>query len=121
MPSADPIPVLAGLLARVPGSRGALVLDAAGAILAQTRREGGPALEPLAPGWHRLVAEALAAADRIGRPYPSELVLETEGATLAVILLKDARRLCLLVGPEAPPGRGLFEARKTAATLSESR
>ncbi len=120
MPTADLSALLADLLARVPESRTAAIVDANGSVLSQATREGAPMPEDSGAGWRALFAAALAAADRMGQAPLSEVVVETAGATLAMLLLKDTCCLCLLTGPGAIPGRGLFEARKSAAALLDA-
>lgn len=112
--------VLASLLGRVAGSRGAILLDQDGLPIVQVSQDPGLDLERVGAMSRELLRETLAAAGRIGQGRIAEVLLEAEQATLAVIPLKDARSLCLLLAPDAALGRGLFEARRTAFALDQA-
>lgn len=112
--------VLDDLVRRVPGSRAALLLDQEGMSIAQTGPGSGLDLEAAGAGAGLLLRETLAAAERLGQGAVGEVLLEAERVTVAMIPLKNACSLCLLLGPEAVLGRSLFEARKAAFALDQS-
>jgi predicted regulator of Ras-like GTPase activity (Roadblock/LC7/MglB family) len=62
----------------------------------------------------------LAAAERLGQGEIGEVLLEGERMTVAMIPLKSACSLCVLLGAEAMLGRSLFEARRAAFALDQS-
>ena len=112
--------VLADLLGRVTGLHGAIVLDSEGIPIAQASQAPGVDLEAVGAGASLLLRDTLAAAERLGQGRIGEVLLEAERMTLAMIPLKNACSLCLLLGPEATLGRGLLEARRTAFALDQS-
>jgi predicted regulator of Ras-like GTPase activity (Roadblock/LC7/MglB family) len=112
--------VLADLLNRVPGSRGAILLDQEGMPIAQASHESGPDLEAAGAGAGLLLRETLAAAERLGQGEVGEVLLEGERMSIAMIPLKSACSLCVLLGSEAVLGRSLFEARKAAFALDQT-
>jgi predicted regulator of Ras-like GTPase activity (Roadblock/LC7/MglB family) len=112
--------VLTGLLGRVAGARGAVLLDQRGAPIAQACQ--GP-VRDLETGTARagpLLRETLAAAQRLGQGTVGDVLLEAEHMAVAMLPLKNAHSLCLFLSPEAVLGRGLFEARKAAFALDQS-
>jgi predicted regulator of Ras-like GTPase activity (Roadblock/LC7/MglB family) len=115
--SSDIQAVLAELVKRVAGSRGAILVDKDGVPIAQAAQEPAVDLEAIGALSHPLLQETLAAATRLGQGAVSEVLLEAERATLAMIPLKNSCFLCLLLSPEAMLGRGLFEARRAASAL----
>ena len=112
--------ILVDLLSRVAGLRGAIVLDSEGIPIAQAAQAPGLDLEAAGAGASLLLRDTLAAAERLGQGRIGEVLLEAEHMTLAMIPLKNACSLCLLLDPEATLGRGLFEARRTAFALDQS-
>ncbi len=112
--------VLTDLLDRVSGLRAAIVLDSEGIPIAQASQGPAMDLEATGPSASLLLRETLAAAERLGQGTVSEILLEAERMTLAMIPLKNACSLCLLLDPEATLGRSLFEARGTAFALEHS-
>ena len=111
--------ILADLVRRVAGSRGAILLDRDGVPIAQASQ--GPALdlEAIGAGCNLLLRETLDAAERLEQGPVADLLLEVERATVAVIPLKQACSLCLVLDPDAVLGRGLFEARRAAFALDQ--
>lgn len=109
-PPSDPAALLAGLPARIPGLRAALLLDpASGHPVARAARDEGDDLALLAVRAARLLDAA-----RHVRPdgdQLAEVTLEAEGAGL-VLLALPAGTLCLLLHPDASPARAAFEARR---------
>ena len=120
MASTDFQAALTDLLRRVAGSRGAILLDQEGIPIAQASLGPGLDLEAAGAGAGLLLQETLAAAERLGQGTVGEVLLEGERMTVAMIPLKNACSLCLLLGPEAVLGRSLFEARKAAFALDQS-
>jgi predicted regulator of Ras-like GTPase activity (Roadblock/LC7/MglB family) len=118
MASSDFQTVLADLLNKVPGVRGAILLDQEGMPIAQASQGPGPDLE--AAGAGLLLRETLAAAERLGQGEVGEVLLEGERMTVAMIPLKSACSLCVLLRPDAVLGRSLFEARRAAFALDQS-
>lgn len=112
--------VLDDLLRRVAGSRSAILLDQAGIPIAQAGQGAGLDLEAACAGAGLLLRETLAAAERLGQGAVGEVLLEAERLTIAMVPLKNACSLCVLLGPEAVLGRSLFEARKAAFVLDQS-
>ncbi len=112
--------VLTNLLHRVAGLRGALLLDQEGMPIAQASQTDGLDLEAAGAGAGLLVRDTLAAAERLGQGEVGEVLLEAEHMRIAMIPLKSACSLCLLLGPEAVLGRSLLEARRVASELDES-
>jgi len=112
--------ILTGLLQRVAGSRGAILLDQEGMPIAHASQ--GPALnvEVASAGAGLLLRETLAAAERLGQGEVGEVLLEGERMTVAMIPLKNACSLCLLLDSQAVLGRSLFEARRAAFFLDQS-
>ena len=121
MSSPDPHTVLASLLSRVPGSRDAILLDRNGGSLAQASQDPALDLATLSARCLPLLTETLAAADRLGQGAVADVLVQAERATLAMFPLKDARCLCLVLDSDAVLGRGLFEARRAAASLDDLR
>jgi predicted regulator of Ras-like GTPase activity (Roadblock/LC7/MglB family) len=118
--STDMQAILTDLVSRVAGSRGAILLDKDGVPIAQAAH--GPAFDLEAVGalFHPLLQDTLAAAARLGQGAVSDVLLEAERATLAMIPLKNSCYLCLLLSPGAMLGRGLFEARRAASALDQA-
>jgi len=112
--------ILEELLARVAGSRGAILVDDAGVAIAQASRGSLPQLEALGAGCTLLLRETAAAAERLGQGPLSDLLLETERATLALIPLKAGCSLCVVLAADAIPGQSVFEARRAALALEPS-
>ncbi|MBI4734474.1 MAG: roadblock/LC7 domain-containing protein [candidate division NC10 bacterium] len=120
MAATDLQAVLADLLGRVAGARGAILVDQDGVLIAQASRGPAVDLDAAGAGAGLLLRETLAAAGHLGHGTVGEVLLEAERGTLAVIPLKNACCLCLLLGPDAVLGRGLFEARRAAFALDQS-
>ncbi len=120
MASTDFQAVLADLLNRVPGSRGAILLDQEGMAIAQASQGPGPDLEAASAGAGLLLRETLAAAERLGQGEVGEVLLEGERMTVVMIPLKSACSLCVLLASDAVLGRSLFEARRAAFALDQS-
>jgi|GEM_PF-1046329 len=112
--------VLDSLVSRVAGARGAILVDRDGVPIARASRGPGVDLEAAGAGAGLLLRETLAAAERLGQGMVGEVLLEAERGTVAMIPLKNACCLCLLLGPDAALGRGLFEARRAAFALDQS-
>ena len=110
--------ILANLVGRVAGARSAILVDQDGVLIARASR--GPGVDLEAAGAGLLLRETLAAAERLSQGMVGEVLLEAERGTLAMIPLKNACCLCLLLGPDAVQGRGLFEARRAAFALDQS-
>ena len=108
--------ILERLLAAVPGSLGALLLDQAGELVV---------LAGLADMRHKLIGAyqgiALATARRTAARYPTgaltELVCRYEDGTLILRPLVDDYYLVLSLSPEASVARGLRFARDAQAAL----
>lgn len=120
MPALDLNEILADLLGRVAGVRGAILVDQDGVLIAQASRGPAVDLEAAGAGAGLLLRETVAAAERLGQGTVGEVLLEAERGTVAMIPLKNACCLCLLLGPDAVLGRGLFEARRAAFALDQS-
>ncbi len=118
--STDMQAILTELVGRVTGSRGAILLDKDGVPIAQAPQGAAFDLEALGALSHPLLQDTLAAAARLGQGAISEVLLEAERATLAMISLKNDCYLCVLLSPEAVLGRGLFEARRAASALDQA-
>lgn len=109
--------ILERLLASVPGSLGALLLDQAGEVVV---------LAGLADMRHRLIgayqAIALATARRTAERYSSgvltEIVCRYDGGTLILRPLIDDYYLLLSLSPEASIACGLRFARQTQVELN---
>ena len=112
--------ILADLLGRVTGLQSAIILDSEGIPIAQAGEAPGVDLEAAGAGASLLLRDTLAVAERLGQGRIGEVLLEAERMTLAMIPLKNACSLCLLLDPGATLGRGLFEARRTAFALDQS-
>ena len=112
--------ILADLLRRVAGSRGAILLDQGGVPIAKASQGPDLDLEQSGASASLLLRDTLAAAERLRQGEVGEVVLEAERMTIAVIPLKNACSLCLLLDPEAVLGRSLFEARRAAFLLDQS-
>ena len=112
--------ILEDLLIRVAGSRGAILVDGDGLAIAQASRGALPLLEGLGTGCTMLLRESMAAAERLGQGPVTDLLLEAERATVALIPLKASCTLCLVLAPEAITGQGVFEARRTAFALDQA-
>jgi predicted regulator of Ras-like GTPase activity (Roadblock/LC7/MglB family) len=112
--------ILEDLLSRVAGSRGAVLVDGEGIAIAQASRGSLPQLETLGTGCTLLLRESVAAADQLGHGPVTHLLLETERAILTLIPLKAGCSLCLLLAPDAIPGRCTFEARRAALALENA-
>ncbi|MBI2114999.1 MAG: roadblock/LC7 domain-containing protein [candidate division NC10 bacterium] len=120
MASPDLQTVLDSLLNRVAGARGAILVDQDGVLIARASRGPAVDLDAAGAGAGLLLRETLAAAGHLGHGTVGEVLLEAERGTLAVIPLKNTCCLCLLLGPDAVLGRGLFEARRAAFALDQS-
>ena len=112
--------VLTDLLHRVEGLRGAILLDQEGMPIALASQEIGLDFEAAGAGAGLLLRDTLAAALRLGQGEVGEVLLEGERMSIAMIPLKSACSLCLLLGPDAVLGRSLFEARRAAFALDQS-
>ena len=112
--------ILEDLLSRVAGSRGAILVDQDGIPIAQASRGSLPQLEVLGTGCTMLLRESVAATEQLGQGPLTDLLLETQLATLALIPLKTGCSLCLLLAPDAVPGRSVYEARRTASALEHA-
>jgi predicted regulator of Ras-like GTPase activity (Roadblock/LC7/MglB family) len=112
--------ILTDLLQKLTGLRGAILLDQEGMPIAQVSRGTGLDLEAAGAGAGLLLRETLAAAERLDQGEVGEVLLEGERITLAMIPLKSACSLCLLLGSDAVLGRSLFEARRAAFALDQS-
>jgi predicted regulator of Ras-like GTPase activity (Roadblock/LC7/MglB family) len=108
------------LLRKVVGGRGAILLDQGGVPIAQVSQGTGLDLEATGAGASLLLRESLAVAERLGHGQVGEVVLEAERMTIAMIPLKNACCLCLLLTPETVLGQSLFEARRAAFALDQS-
>jgi len=120
MASTDFQEVLADLLRRVTGLRGAILLDQEGMAIAQATQGAGLDLEAAGAGAGLLLRDTLAAAERLGQGEVGEVLLEGERMTVAMIPLRNSCSLCLLLSPDAVLGRSLFEARRAAFALDQS-
>jgi predicted regulator of Ras-like GTPase activity (Roadblock/LC7/MglB family) len=119
----DPIAfqgILTDIVQRLAGLRGAILVDQEGMVIAQASQGVGPDLEAVGAGAGLLLRETLAAAERLGQGEIGEVLIEGERMTVAVMPLKSACSLCLLLGPEAVLGRSLFEARRAAFALDQT-
>jgi predicted regulator of Ras-like GTPase activity (Roadblock/LC7/MglB family) len=67
-----------------------------------------------------LLRETVAAAEGLGQGSVTDVLLEAERASLALIPLKTSCALCLLLAPDAIPGQGIFEARRAASALDQA-
>lgn len=112
--------ILEDLLTRVAGSRGAILVDGDGVAIAQASRGALPLLEGLGSGCAMLLRESMAAAEPLDQGPVTDLLLEAEGGTVALIRLKASCALCLVLAPDAVPGRSLFEARRAAYALDQA-
>lgn len=115
--SSDIQAVLAELVKRVAGSRGAILVDKDGVPIAQAAQDPAVDLEAVGALSRPLLQDTVDASERLGQGRVMEVLLEAERATLAMIPLKNSCYLCLLLSPEAILGRGLFEARRAASAL----
>ncbi len=120
MASTDFQAVLDDLLRKIAGLRAAILLDQEGIPIAQASQGAGLDLEAAGAGAGLLLREALAAAERLGQGAVGEVLLEAERLTVAMIPLKNACSLCVLLDPKAALGRNLFEARKVVFALDQS-
>jgi predicted regulator of Ras-like GTPase activity (Roadblock/LC7/MglB family) len=120
MTSTDFQGVLADLLHRVAGLHGVILLDQEGMPIAQASQVPGLNLEAAGAGAGLLLRETLAVAERLGQGEVGEILLEGERMTVAMLPMKNACSLCLLLAPEAVLGRSLFEARRAAFALDQS-
>jgi predicted regulator of Ras-like GTPase activity (Roadblock/LC7/MglB family) len=112
--------ILEDLLIRVAGARGAILVDGDGVAIAQASRDAWPLLEGLGTGCAMLLREGLAAAQGLDQGSVTDVLLEAEGASVALIPLKTSCALCLLLAPDAIPGQSVFEARRAAAALDQA-
>ncbi len=112
--------ILEDLLIRVAGSRGAILVEGEGVAIAQASRGPLPLLEGLGTGCAMLLRQGMAAAEPLGQGPVTDVLLEAEGATVALIPLKASCALCLVLAPDAVPGRSLFEARRAAFALDQA-
>ena len=112
--------ILSDLLQRVAGLRGAILLDQEGMPIAQASQGADLDLEAAGAGAGLLLRETLAAADRLGQGEIGEVLLEGERMTVAMIPLKSACSLCVLLRSDAMLGRSHFEARRAAFALDQS-
>ena len=121
MASPDLQPILADLVSSVPGSGGAIVLDADGAAVAQVPAVLPTDMSTISAHCSALLQETLAAAERLRQGPVTDILLEAERASLALIPLGSGGCLCLLLQPDASAGRGLYEARRAALRLNDLR
>jgi predicted regulator of Ras-like GTPase activity (Roadblock/LC7/MglB family) len=112
--------ILSDLLDRVAGSRGAIIFDQDGVPIAHATQDPALDVDAVGAGCSLLLRDTLAAAERLAQGTVADILLEAERATVAMIPLKNACSLCLLLAPNAVVGRGLFEARKAAFTLDQA-
>ena len=112
--------ILSDLLPKVPGLRGAILLDQEGMPIAQASQGASLDLEAAGVSASLLLRETLATADRLGQGEVGEVLLEGERMTVAMIPLRNACSLCLVLAKEAVLGRSLFEARRAAFALNQS-
>lgn len=112
--------ILEDLLLRVAGSRGAILMDGDGVAIAQASRGPLPQLEGLGTGCTMLLRETVAAADRLGQGPVTDVLLEAERATVALIPLRASCTLCLVLAPDAIAGQSVFEARRAAFALDQA-
>ena len=112
--------ILEDLLIRVAGSRGAILVDGDGVAIAQASRGALPQLEGLGTGCTMLLRETVAAAERLGQGPVTDVLLEAERATVALIPLKTSCTLCLVFAPDAIVGQSVFEARRAAFALDQA-
>ena len=120
MESSDFQAILSDLLQKVTGLRGAILLDQEGMLIAQASQGTGLDLEAAGAGAGLLLRETLAVAERLGQGEIGEVLLEGERMTVAMIPLKSACSLCVLLRSDATLGRSLFEARRAAFALDQS-
>jgi predicted regulator of Ras-like GTPase activity (Roadblock/LC7/MglB family) len=95
-------------------------VDQDGIAIAQASRGSLPQLEALGTGCAMLLRETVAAADQLGQGPLTDLLLETERATVVLIPLKAGCNLCLLLAPDSIPGQSAFEARRAALALEHA-
>jgi predicted regulator of Ras-like GTPase activity (Roadblock/LC7/MglB family) len=112
--------ILEDLLLRVAGSRGAILMDGDGVTIAQASRGALPMLEGLGTGCTMLLRETVAMAEQLGQGPVTDVLLEAEGATVALIPLKTSCTLCLVFAPDAIVGQSVFEARRAAFALDQA-
>jgi predicted regulator of Ras-like GTPase activity (Roadblock/LC7/MglB family) len=67
-----------------------------------------------------VLRELRGALERLGHGEPSQVILELQGAKIAILPLKESFGLYLVLEPDQDLGRGLFEARKTATALESA-
>ncbi len=109
--------VLASLVCRVPGATAALLVDREGAPLARSHGKASD-VEAAAGRVQALLRRLGQTAGRLGQGPLSEVLLEGERGTLALLRLRRDYSLLVLLGPTASPGQALFEARRAAAALN---
>ncbi len=112
--------VLEDLRQRISGVRAALLLDRDGLLIAHATQDAGQEMESAAAGAGLLFRDTWTAAGRLGQGEIGEILLEGERMHVAMIPLKSACRLCLVLSPDAVLGRALFEARRAASALDVS-
>lgn len=112
--------VLDDLLQRIAGLRAVILLDPEGIPIARASRGAGLDLDAAGAGAGIFLREALVAAERLGQGAVGEVLLEAERLTVAMIPLRNACSLCVLLDPKAVLGRSLFEARKAVYALDQS-
>ena len=110
-------PLLESLLERVPGARAVVLADRDG--IAMAAASGDPSLEVdvLAARYAIVLRDLRGALERLGHGEPSQVLVELEGATIAVFPLKERFGLYLVIAPRQELGRGLFETRKAIAAI----
>ena len=111
---------LQALLEQVPGGRAAVLADPDGIAVAATAHDPSLEVDVLAARYAVVLRDLRGALERLGHGEPSQLILELRGAKIAILPLKERFALYLILDPDQDLGRGLFEARKTAAALEGS-
>ncbi len=111
---------LQGLVDRVPGGRAAVLADPDGIALAAAVRDPSLEADVVAARYAVVLRELRGALERLGHGEPTQMILELQGAKIAILPLKERFGLYLVLGPDQDLGRGLFEARKTATALERT-
>ncbi|HYB74486.1 MAG TPA: roadblock/LC7 domain-containing protein [Candidatus Sulfotelmatobacter sp.] len=111
---------LQGLVDRVPGGRAAVLADPDGIALATAVRDPGLDADVVAARYAVVLRELRGALERLGHGEPTQVILELQGAKIAILPLKECFGLYLVLEPGQDLGRGLFEARKTATALERA-
>lgn len=108
---------LQALVERVAGSRAAVLADPDGIAVATAVREAELEADVVAARYAVVLRDLRGALERLGHGEPSQVLLELQEATVAILPLKERFALYLILGPKQDVGRGLFEARKAATAL----